>query len=296
MRKGRDYTYSVVIPCYNEADYIGNTLKSLKEQKTDVSYEIIVVDNNCTDETVAIARKYGVRVVSESIPGVCPARQTGTEAAKNDIVISTDADTVFASNWLQRIDSSFKAHPEYVAVGGPCRYYDGPWWGKIYTHFLFGWSYLYFRIFGHPYYITATNIAFKKSEWTGYDLNLMQGGDELGLLHQLRKRGTIGFSINNATYTSGRRLQKGLIYNVFVTFLFYYFGAYYINSIFKKNIIGAAPAFRKSYHPRTFMPKIALIAFIMLIVFVPLYFDSHRVSVFIYHNTKYIRPFIKRLF
>ena len=49
--------FSVVIPCYNEADYIADTIKSLRAQTFRGGYEIVVVDNNCTDDTVEIARR-----------------------------------------------------------------------------------------------------------------------------------------------------------------------------------------------------------------------------------------------
>ena len=244
--------FSVVIPCYNEEDYIENTIRSLKAQDTGINYEIIVVDNNCTDATASIARRLGVKVIVESEPGICAARQAGTEAAKGDIIISTDADTTFSKNWFQNIESEFKKNPSIVAVCGPCRFNDSPWWGKVYTHFLFGWSYMSFLVMGRPIYITATNIAFKKVAWKGYDLSLMQGGDELGLLHQLKREGKVSFSLKNTVYTSGRRLQRGLLYNVFVSFLFYYMAGYFINSLFGRKIIGTPPAFRKSYKIKRF--------------------------------------------
>ena len=239
--------FSVVIPCYNEEDYIEKTIRSLKAQNTKVDYEIIVVDNNCVDSTASIARKLGAKVVVEKEPGICAARQAGTNAARGEIVISTDADTTFSPNWLDNIYKEFMKSPQIVAVCGPCRFNDSPWWGKVYTHFLFGWSYLFFLVRGSPVYITATNIAFRKDSWKGYELSLMQGGDELGLLHQLKREGKVSFGLKNSVYTSGRRLQRGMLYNIFVTFLFYYMAGYYINSLFGRKIIGAPPAFRKPY-------------------------------------------------
>jgi cellulose synthase/poly-beta-1,6-N-acetylglucosamine synthase-like glycosyltransferase len=59
---------SVVIPCYNEADYLADAIRSLHQQAYAGEYEIVVVDNNSTDATVDIARGLGVRVVSESVP------------------------------------------------------------------------------------------------------------------------------------------------------------------------------------------------------------------------------------
>ena len=96
--------FSIVIPCYNEADFIASTLESLTAQTFTKNYEIIIVDNNCTDDTVAIARRHGARVVSAQRPGVCSARQAGTKASHGEIIISTDADTIFSPNWLSNID------------------------------------------------------------------------------------------------------------------------------------------------------------------------------------------------
>lgn len=252
MRKKEGPRYSVVIPCYNEEDYLENTLRSLRAQETSVAYEIIVVDNNCTDATVSIARKYGSRVVFEAEPGVCAARQAGTEAAIGEIIISTDADTTFSANWLENIDTEFKMDPGLVAVCGPCRFNDTPWWGKVYTPFLFGSSYIYYLITGHPFYITATNIAFKKKAWKGYDILLLQGGDELKLLRQLKREGRVKFSLKNSVYTSGRRLQRGMLYNIFVTFLYFYLAGYFINLVSGRRIIGSPPVIRNAYHTKFF--------------------------------------------
>lgn len=236
--------FSVVVPCYNEAKFISRTLESLQKQQYSGSYEIIVVDNNCTDETVAIAKSYGVRVVTESNPGVCWARQAGTEAARGEIVISTDADTVQPEHWLQNIDDSFKRHTHCVAVTGPCIYSDGPWWGRQYPKILFGMVSIVSRVIGRPFYVTATNIAFKKSAWSQYHTVLTQGGDELALLHDLRKKGTVVFNNANPVYTSGRRLTKGLLHNIFITFFMYYFVAYNVNRLSGRTVIGTAPAYR----------------------------------------------------
>jgi glycosyltransferase involved in cell wall biosynthesis len=291
MKAVQNLRFSVVIPCYNEEDYIGNALLALQAQNTETRYEVIIVDNNCTDATSTIAKKLGARVVYERAPGVCAARQAGTTMARGEIIVSTDADTVFPTNWLQNIDKAFLSDSSLVAIGGPCRYYDGPWWGKIYTHFLFGWSYMYLRLTGHPFYLTATNIAFKKAAWKGYDLSLTQGGDELGLLHQLRTAGKVGFTPKNTTYTSGRRLEKGMFYNIFISFLYYYIVGYHINTIFKKPIIGSAPAFRKS-HSVNIMSSIGAGITLIFVIGLPLYVFAN----FITDSSKDLVAFVNRLF
>ena len=243
MKKKTKPRFSIVIPCYNEALFIDETLKSLQNQTFKGNVEVIVVDNNCSDNTVKIATSYGAKVISESKPGVCSARQSGTASASGQIIVSTDADTTFKKDWLENIDQIF--HEENcVAVAGPCAYIRGPWWSKIYPKLLFGTVDIVYKLIGRPFYVTATNIAFNKDAWDGYDTVLTQGGDELALLHDLEKKGRVVFDRSNFVFTSARRLYRGLIYNIFVTFFYRYMLAYYLNKIFKRTVIGMAPPYR----------------------------------------------------
>jgi glycosyltransferase involved in cell wall biosynthesis len=233
-----------VVPAVNEAADIGRCLASLAAQDIGRDFEVIVVDNNSTDATAAIARAHGATVVFEPHPGVCWARQRGTEIARGDVVVSTDADTTFDAGWLRRIDDAFAREPGIVAVTGPCRWVGGPRWGAIYATTLFGIVHLIFRLTGRVLYASATNIAFRKATWTGYDTHLTQGGDELDLLRRLRAQGPVCFDLGNPTFTSARRLRRGLVYNVFVTCLYYYLLGYALNRIFGRCILGTAPEIR----------------------------------------------------
>jgi glycosyltransferase involved in cell wall biosynthesis len=236
--------FSIVVPCYNEAGFIAATLNSLRDQTFTGSYEIIVVDNNCTDETADIARALGVRVVREDNPGVCWARQKGTEESAGEIVISADADTLYAPDWLARIDRSFGTDEGIAAVAGPCRYVGRPLWGRAYARLLFGGVHGVYRMTGRTVYASATNIAFRRSCWSGYDVYLTQGGDELNLLRDLRRNGRVVYDHANPTYTSSRRLTRGVLYGLLVTLVVYYLLAYFVNRLFKRRVIGSAPAYR----------------------------------------------------
>jgi glycosyltransferase involved in cell wall biosynthesis len=182
--------------------------------------------------------------VSEGNRGVCWARQKGTEESSGEIVISADADTTYSSDWLARIDRSFGTDDRIVAVIGPCRYVGGPLWGRLYARALFGAVHLVYRVTGRPYYATATNIAFRKKYWSGYDVYLTQGGDELKLLRDLRGKGRVLYDHRNPTLTSSRRLTRGVLYGFFVTTLIYYLLGYVMNRLFKRQVIGSAPAYR----------------------------------------------------
>jgi glycosyltransferase involved in cell wall biosynthesis len=238
--------FSVVVPCYNEQSYVADAIRSLQRQDFDGEYEIVVVDNNSTDATAEIARGLGVRVLSEPQPGVCNARQAGTEASRGEIVVSTDADTTHAPDWLSRIDRNFRTGEDVVGVVGPCRYIDGPAWGRGFARTLFGAVRLVYRATGRAYYVSATNIAFRRDRWSGYDTRLTQGGDELDVLRRLRRTGTVVYDHANPTFTSGRRFTRGLVHNLFVSLFVFYLSAYFLNRLFGRRVLGSAPAYRDS--------------------------------------------------
>jgi glycosyltransferase involved in cell wall biosynthesis len=251
--------FSVIIPAYNEAAFIGECLDSLLRQDFADAYEIIVVDNKSTDDTALIAKSRGVIVVWEERQGVCWARQRGTELANGEIIVSTDADTVYGSDWLSRIDQEFRGDDTRVAVAGPFRFVDAPWWGRAWTRGLFGYVRIVSRATRRVPYIAAANVAFLKSAWPGYKTYATQGGDELDLLRNLQARGTVAFVPDNAVFTSSRRLSKGLIYNIFVALFYYYVFGYMMNRLTCRAFVGMAPAFR-SVKPRKARPWQLLLA------------------------------------
>ena len=115
---------SVVISVYNEEGIIKDCLQSLHKQSRQAD-EVIIVDNNSTDQSVAIAKQYGVKIVREKKQGIWAARHTGYDAARGDIIVCTDADARFPENWLKNIERAF-ASDHIVGVVGPGYFYDGP--------------------------------------------------------------------------------------------------------------------------------------------------------------------------
>lgn len=113
---------SVVIPAYNEEQYIEKCLESIANQ-TEKPDEIIVVDNNCTDKTVEIAKKFGVKIIKEKEQGMIQARNTGFNDAKYEIIARTDCDTLLPPDWISRIKNAFEDR-DLGALSGPT-YYHG---------------------------------------------------------------------------------------------------------------------------------------------------------------------------
>ena len=89
------FHYSVIIPAYNEEAFLPETLECLKLAMATVPQqgEIIVVDNDSTDKTPEIARKYGASVIFEPFRQIARARNSGAKAAKSAFLVFLDADT-----------------------------------------------------------------------------------------------------------------------------------------------------------------------------------------------------------
>jgi glycosyltransferase involved in cell wall biosynthesis len=90
--------YSVIIPAFNEEEYLERTLTTIHEAMASLPLagELIVVDNNSTDRTSQVAKEAGARVVFEPKNQISRARNTGARAALGDYLVFVDADTTIS--------------------------------------------------------------------------------------------------------------------------------------------------------------------------------------------------------
>lgn len=109
---------SVLIPAYNEAESIGDTIRSLRGQTFPV-YEIIVIDDCSTDDTGDIARSLGATVIR-------PSNNTGSKAGaqnfalgmvETEFTMAIDADTTLAADAIEKLLAAFD-DPSTVAACG----------------------------------------------------------------------------------------------------------------------------------------------------------------------------------
>lgn len=97
---------SVVIPTYNEEEYLPRLLASLRDQAFR-DFEVIVADSHSIDHTRDIAAKFGARVVDGGRPGV--GRNRGAAVARGDAILFLDADVVLPdSGFLQTTLAEFR--------------------------------------------------------------------------------------------------------------------------------------------------------------------------------------------
>lgn len=92
-------TVSVVIPCYNGAKFLRETLDSVLAQTYPV-LEVLVIDDGSTDDSAAIAESYGspIRVIRQPNQGESVARNRGIDEAKGDWIAFLDADDLWNPN------------------------------------------------------------------------------------------------------------------------------------------------------------------------------------------------------
>lgn len=113
-------TVSVVIPCYNAAPFLRETLDSAINQ-TYPPLEILVIDDGSTDDSAAIAESYGppVRVIRQPNQGESVARNRGIDEAKGSHLLFLDADDLVDRESLKRLSLAIKTELDVSLMG--CR-------------------------------------------------------------------------------------------------------------------------------------------------------------------------------
>lgn len=264
---------SLVIPAYNEEKFIGKTLESVLRQDFK-DFELIVVDNNSTDKTAEIAKKYGAKVVFATVHRVGFVRQAGFDAAKGKIIATTDADTILPEKWLSRIASEFRKNRKMVLFGGPFSFYSGSLLTKIVAAHFSPLIWRIDRVLTGMWTIAGVNLAVRQDAFkmvNGFDTDLTVGEDA-EICRRLGKIGEVGFSFDHRVFTSGRRFKNGLA----IGFLFYL--PHYLSKIlFKKYIATPFPPVRSEisfWRKYNYFPLLAL----AVIIFIFFSFNNFRVS------------------
>ncbi len=142
---------SVIIPCYNQAHYLGEAIESVLRQ-TYTRYEIVVVDDGSSDNTLEVAAGYrDVRLVRQENRGLPAARNAGFRASHGDYVVFLDSDDRLLAEALAAGLSCFSRHPEcafvfggYVLISANGAFVEGPTLPRVETDY-----YLALLFFNH---------------------------------------------------------------------------------------------------------------------------------------------------
>lgn len=117
---------SAVVCCYNSSAVIVPTIQALSRQEIPPGsgYELILVDNNCTDDTLFLAEQawrnsiHPVRIVKETKPGLIHARKTGVFSAQYHILLFIDDDNILAPGWIERLLNLYSRRADVGGIGG----------------------------------------------------------------------------------------------------------------------------------------------------------------------------------
>lgn len=119
-------TWSVLVCCHNSAPRLLPALQAIARQSAlaSTNIEVVLVDNNCSDDTVAIARAFpwpanvSLKVVAEPRPGLAYARERGVRAASGSLLCFIDDDNDAAPDYLEQATRIFAQYPQAAFCGG----------------------------------------------------------------------------------------------------------------------------------------------------------------------------------
>jgi glycosyltransferase involved in cell wall biosynthesis len=122
-----------VIPAFNEQEYITECLNSIiKNSLNQDRYEIIVVDNGSTDNTVKLVNSFKqVKLFSYPDVNVGAVRNFGAKISKYPFLIFIDADCLLPEIWLEKAENIIGKN-QIDAFGGGCKLRDNPCWVEKY--------------------------------------------------------------------------------------------------------------------------------------------------------------------
>jgi glycosyltransferase involved in cell wall biosynthesis len=116
---------SVVIPAYNEEINVLRSVATLSRLETKIPFEIIVVNNNSTDNTQLTLNRLHVRSFFEGRQGAGPARQVGQENALGKYILLADADCLYPVKWMEEMMKVLQ-QPGVVVVAGRYAFISEP--------------------------------------------------------------------------------------------------------------------------------------------------------------------------
>lgn len=213
---------SILVPAFNEAEYITTTLNALVSQDYP-SFEIIVIDNASTDATAASVEAFvrnhvqipvSIRLLYEPKKGTNYAREAGRRAATGSIIAQVDADCIPGPDWLKKGLRVLLRKKNTVAVTGPYDYYDGDSFARFFSIAIQKTIYPIVTIFtqalGKSAILIGGNTLIKTDALDmvgGYNTGLTFYGDDVELGKRLIQAGHIVYDPSLVMRSSFRRYR-----------------------------------------------------------------------------------------
>lgn len=177
-------TISIIVPCYNQENYLDECLQSVLDQ-TYLDWECIIIDDGSTDNTEKVVRKWlnkdsRFKYFKKINGGVSSARNFGIEKANAEWILPLDGDDKIASQYLEFATNEFYKNPDII-------YCKASFFGKTNEEFVLD-NFSYDLILLNN--LIFCSGFFKKAAWEktrGYDTNLIHGFEDWDFWIELLK-------------------------------------------------------------------------------------------------------------
>jgi glycosyltransferase involved in cell wall biosynthesis len=191
---------SFIIPAYNEERLVPATIASIQAAAKGIHYEIIVVNDDSSDQTASVAEAAGARVINVAHRQIAATRNSGARNAKGEIFIFIDADTLINEAILSK---ALDAINSGAVGGGSAVQFDEP--VPTYAKVLLPICLCIFKIgkFAAGCFIFCTRKAF---EGAGGFNETMFGAEEIAMSRALKCQGRFVI-LNDSVLTSGRKMR-----------------------------------------------------------------------------------------
>lgn len=191
---------SIIVPFFNEAATLKNCIEGLVHQNIQTTeIEILLLDDQSTDESVAIAKKQAeksnrIKYYRNEQKGKKQALIQGISVANGDLIVTTDADCIHPEFWLANLVEYYELHSPNMIVG-PVNLQAGNSFFQKFQQIEFvsliasGAGAVGIE---HPIMCNGANLAFNKSQFLKLDDPLkleFESGDDVFLLHSMKKIG-----------------------------------------------------------------------------------------------------------
>ena len=185
--------FSIVVPVFNAAPYVERCAEALVSQGyPEDRYEILMADNNSTDGSAEIIRKFPrIKLLHEAEQSSYAARNRALREARGEIAAFTDPDCVPTSDWLERIAQAM-AEPSTGIVMGDRRFAnDSGVLGLLAAYESELGERIFTRKGANYYYAYTNNMAVRMPllRETGGFLTVKRGGDALFMRGVVAKYG-----------------------------------------------------------------------------------------------------------
>lgn len=210
--------FSIIIPTYNEADQIANTISKTHAANGKYEVEIIVVDGGSSDDTIGVAERCGATVIKSDRKGRAAQMNKGASIAKHGILYFLHADSIPPNDFTTQI---LQAYKKGAKMGCFRLAFDYDHWFLKANAWFTRFDMNAVRFGDQSLFVTKE--IFEKAAGFREDLLMMEDQE---IIHRLKKHGRFKV-LNDVVTTSARKYLDNGVYRMQGIF-YSIWGMYYL--------------------------------------------------------------------